>query len=136
MSNTTYLKDAFDAVKTFMTIGGQTVNNKPSIPSEADMLLRLRLNIEENLELTEAILGQSASRLEPSSIEAIHHIRDSITFFKAKSHGSKTLNRHIRQRLFWLLNVDKFLHWRIAIIRLKFSFSSYPVCTFFSNGFL
>ena len=63
MSNTTYLKNAFDAVKTFMTIGGQTVNNKPSIPSESDMLLRLRLNIEENLELTEAILGQSASRL-------------------------------------------------------------------------
>ena len=78
MSNTTYLKNAFDAVKTFMTIGGQTVNNKPSIPSESDMLLRLRLNIEENLELTEAILGQSASRLEPSSIEAIHHMREAV----------------------------------------------------------
>ena len=79
MSNTTYLKNAFDAVKTFMTIGGQTVNSKPSIPSEADMLLRLRLNIEENLELTEAILGQSASRLEPSSIEAIHHMREAVS---------------------------------------------------------
>ena len=79
MSNTTYLKNGFDAVKTFMTIAGQTVSQQPSIPSEADMLLRLRLNIEENLELTEAILGQSASRLEPSSIEAIHHMREAVS---------------------------------------------------------
>ena len=75
----TYLKNGFDAVKEFMTIAGQAVNDKPSIPSEGDMLLRLRLNIEETLELTEAILGRSASRLEPSSIEVIHHIKEAVS---------------------------------------------------------
>lgn len=75
----TYLKNGFDAVKEFMTIAGQTVNDKPSVPSEGDMLLRLRLNIEETLELTEAILGRSASRLEPSSIEVIHHMKEAVS---------------------------------------------------------
>lgn len=47
-------------VKKFMTIAGQTVNEKPTVPSSADALLRVQLTLEETIEMAEAILGKEA----------------------------------------------------------------------------
>lgn len=49
-----------EKVKRFMTIAGQTVNEKATIPSSADSLLRVQLTLEETVEMAEAILSKEA----------------------------------------------------------------------------
>lgn len=53
-------KSHTEKVKKFMTIAGQTVNEKPTVPSSADALLRVQLTLEETIEMAEAILGKEA----------------------------------------------------------------------------
>lgn len=53
-------KSYTEKVKKFMTIAGQTVNEKPTVPSSADALLRVQLTLEETIEMAEAILGKEA----------------------------------------------------------------------------
>ena len=53
-------KSHTEKVKKFMTIAGQTVNEKPIVPSSADALLRVQLTLEETIEMAEAILGKEA----------------------------------------------------------------------------
>ena len=47
---------AQDAVKHFMTLAGQTINDKPTTPSDDDVYLRCRLILEEVTEFLEANL--------------------------------------------------------------------------------
>nr|DAD57697.1 MAG TPA: hypothetical protein [Bacteriophage sp.] len=53
-------KSHTEKVKKFMTIAGQTVNEKPTIPSSVDALLRVQLTLEETIEMAEAILTKEA----------------------------------------------------------------------------
>lgn len=53
-------KNHTEKVKRFMTIAGQTVNEKATIPSSADSLLRVQLTLEETVEMAEAILSKEA----------------------------------------------------------------------------
>lgn len=50
---------ATSAVKTFMQLAGQTVNNSPTQPSDEDVYLRNRLILEEVTEFVQATLGQT-----------------------------------------------------------------------------
>lgn len=54
------IKSHTEKVKQFMTIAGQTVNEKATIPSSADSLLRAQLTLEETIEMAEAILSDEA----------------------------------------------------------------------------
>mgnify|MGYP000238522627 FL=1 len=54
------VKSHTEKVKRFMTIAGQTVNEKATIPSSADSLLRVQLTLEETIEMAEAILSKEA----------------------------------------------------------------------------
>lgn len=47
---------AQDAVKEFMSLNGQTIVNKPTVPSRDDIYLRCRLILEETTEFLEANL--------------------------------------------------------------------------------
>ena len=49
-----------EKVKNFMTIAGQTVNNKPTVPSTSDALLRVQLTLEETIEMAEAVLNEES----------------------------------------------------------------------------
>ena len=53
-------KSHTEKVKKFMTIAGQTVNEKPTVPSSADALLRVQLTLEETIEMADAILAKEA----------------------------------------------------------------------------
>ena len=54
------VKSHTEKVKRFMTIAGQTINEKATIPSSADSLLRVQLTLEETIEMAEAILSKEA----------------------------------------------------------------------------
>lgn len=54
------VKSHTEKVKRFMTIAGQTVNEKATVPSSADSLLRVQLTLEETIEMAEAILFKEA----------------------------------------------------------------------------
>lgn len=53
-------KSHTERVKKFMTIAGQTVNEKATVPSAADCLLRVQLTLEETIEMAEAVLYKEA----------------------------------------------------------------------------
>lgn len=50
----------YDMIKHWMEIAGQTVNGMPTVPSDKDVLLRVKLLLEEAFEFTEACLIDSA----------------------------------------------------------------------------
>lgn len=53
-------KSHTEKVKNFMQIAGQTVNNKPTVPSAVDALLRVQLTLEETIEMAEAVLNEES----------------------------------------------------------------------------